>query len=112
MTRVWTPEMDSKLAILWPSHGPSWDGWDEALGRHFTPSALYTRANKLGIPHRKRGARPYSDDEERELERLLDWYCERHGRSLGSVVRKASAIYERRRMRSVRERGSGGTAGA
>ena len=99
----WTPERDEAFARLWPTHGPGWDGWKDALGLDFVPSdyQLYRRASIVGV-YRKRGANPYSAEEERELERIIDWYCERHNRTIGSVSRKVAAIYQIRRQMALR----------
>lgn len=100
----WTPQRDEIFTRLWPVHGASWEGWRDELGLSFQPSPnqLYARASTLRV-NRKRGVNPYSDEEERELERLIDWYCERHNRTVGSVARKVSAIYQRRRQMALRE---------
>ena len=100
----WTPERDEVFVRTWPTHGANWDGWKEALDLKFQPSVhqLYDHASALRVSH-KRGKRPYSDDEERELERIIDWYCERHNRTIGSVSRKVSAIYQRRRQMALRK---------
>lgn len=102
----WTPERDEAFARMWPTHGANWDGWKEALGLDFQPSVhqLYDHASALRVSH-KRGKRPYSDEEERELERLIDWYCERHDRTIGSVSRKVAAMCQRRRYMAARASG-------
>lgn len=94
----WTYEMDEKFARLWPNHKADWDGWADALGLDFAPnrSTLYRHAMALGV-RSKRGARPYTDEEEAELRKLVDWFCRRHGRTLGSVARKIDALYQRER---------------
>lgn len=103
-TIKWTPERNEVFARLWPTHGANWDGWKDALDLDFHPSVhqLYDHASAIRVT-RKRGINPYSDEEERELERILDWYCKRHDRTLGSVSRKVSAIYQRRRQMALRE---------
>ena len=94
----WTYEMDETFARLWQTRKADWDGWADALGLDFAPtrSALYRHATALGI-HSKRGARPYTDEEEAELRKIIDWFCRRHGRTLGSVTRKIDTFYQRER---------------
>lgn len=89
----WTPERDETLAELWPTHKASWDGWSEALGFPATPSAIYSRACKLGLNNKRR---PYSEQEEELLVRIVERYCDMTGKTFGSVVRKLDQIQAKR----------------
>lgn len=101
----WTPRMEDAFVRLWPAHGANWDGWQEALGTSRPPSRdmLYKQASRLGV-HRKKGPRPYTDEEERELESLVERWCQLRNRSFGSATRKIDAIHQRRVYRERRER--------
>ena len=96
MASRWTPERDETLRRLWPSHNAKWEGWCDALGMNVTPNSIYRRTCMLGL-NKKRRRNPNSEDEERELVLLGDWYCKRHNRTFGSVVRKLDQLETRRR---------------
>lgn len=100
----WTKEADMTLMRLWPEHGANWDGWKDALGFECSSKALYTRVSRLGCGVGKIGKRPYTEEEERELERLVAVFCKRHDRNMGSVVRKLESLYRRSLMKRELER--------
>ena len=97
----WTDERKEAFRRLWPTHGSNWDGWKEALDLPYHPTVnqLYKMASELDV-HYKRGCNPYTDEQERELERIIEWYCKRHGKTFGSVTRKLATINRRRYVES------------
>lgn len=55
---VWNPERDEKLVRLWFSKAPVFSRKDIAETLGITPSAVSSRAYRLGLPPRHNGAPP------------------------------------------------------
>lgn len=106
--RIWSDEATDRFAELWPTHGPSWDGWERELGFKPTARQMYYQASKLDVHRGGKGPNPYTDEETDTLVRLVEEYCRRYGRTFGSVVRKLDAIQTKRASAKRRETCEGG----